>query len=404
MFMGKEDSKWNDTFLTPFSLKTDPYAEQIISDIIAEKGFIALRNLFTALSNDHSEIIKSTTLHQSVIDYFNTEMSLPVWADQSKIKLAQAVYLRFAPQIALILNFKALPLCYACKNGAMALTATGRLTGADKDPGKIVRRLFETSQMVINVMSPGGFLPAGKGIVTVKKVRLYHAAIRSFLLNQQTEEFKWDVSKYGCPINQEEMAGTLMAFSALVIDGLNKVGAVMTEEEKDAYIHCWNIVGHFIGLDPALFPTSYNDAWNLGIAIINKNKEESNNGKLLTANLLMFSDNFFGDTILTKMLFNAIPQYLITYFINDVSQKIEVDILKIVGANKKINFFNRIKGKIFIKIITLVSQEEDKDAFVRKLFTKTTSKFLQGVINQHLKIYNTPFYIPSSLKESWKMN
>ena len=51
----------------------------------------------------------------------------------------------------------------------------------------------------------------------------------------------------------------------------------------------------------------------------------------------------------------------------------------------------------------MVSKEENKDAFIRKVFIKLTSKFLQGVIDQHLKTYNTAFYIPSSLKESWNM-
>src|SRR6185312_7709199 len=122
------EQKWDADFLNTMSLKTDPYAEQIIQDIIADKGFAELRNLFTSLSNDHQEITTNSGLPQAVITYFNAETTLPVWADESKIKIAQQAYARFAPQIALLLNFKALPLCYACKNGAKVLAATGRLT------------------------------------------------------------------------------------------------------------------------------------------------------------------------------------------------------------------------------------------------------------------------------------
>src|ERR1700756_361893 len=173
------EQKWDVDFLNAMSLKTDPYAEQVIKDIIADKGFAELRNLFTSLSNDQEEITKNASLPQAVITYFNAETTLPAWADENKIKIAQKAYARFAPQIALLLNFKALPLCYACKNGAKVLAATGRLTESNGNVSRAVRRLFETSQMVINVMSPGGLSPKGKGIVTVKKVRLYHAAIRT---------------------------------------------------------------------------------------------------------------------------------------------------------------------------------------------------------------------------------
>jgi len=395
------DQKWDVDFLNSMSLKTDPYAEQIIADIIAEKGFTELRNLFTMLSNDHQEVTASSDLPLALVQYFNAEMTLPAWADENKIKLAQDAYARFAPQIALILNFKALPLCYACKNGAKALAHTGRLSETkNKNVARAARRLFETSQMVINVMSPGGLSPHGKGIVTVKKVRLYHAAIRSYLMHQKT----WSVEEFGVPINQEEMAGTLMAFSALVIDGLEHIGGQLSEEEKDAYIHCWNIVGHFIGMDPSLYPTSFKNGWDLGIIIINKNKDESGDGKELTKTLLDFSATFFSATLFDKLFFGFLPQYLVEYFIQDVSQKTNTDILKLLGADKKLSRFKRLKGRLFIKIITAVSKEENKDALVRKVFSKLTRKFMQGVIDQHLKTYNTAFYIPDSLKQSWKMN
>jgi hypothetical protein len=258
--------------------------------------------------------------------------------------------------------------------------------------------------MVINVMSPGGLSPHGKGIVTVKKVRLYHAAIRTYLMHPHKGQEPWDTAKYGAPINQEEMAGTLMAFSALVIDGLNEIGAKLSTEKKDAYIHCWNIVGHFIGLDASLYPTSYQSGWNLGITIITKNKDESIEGKALTKTLLDFSATFFAANFFDKLFFASLPQFFTEYFIKDVSKTTKSDLLQLLGVEKKLGFFSKLKGRLFIKIISMVSKEENKDALIRKLFTKLTSKFLQGVIDQHLKTYNTAFYIPPSLKASWKMN
>ncbi len=394
--------KWNVDFLKSMSFETDILAENLIQEIVNDNDFGELRHLFTHL-NDNNDIAQNPNLHPSVINYFKNEMDLPAWADKNKIEIAQNVYLRFAPQIAIVLNFKALPLCYVCKNGAKVLTATGRLTGGDKDIARTMRRLFETSQMVINVMSPGGFDVEGKGIITVKKVRLYHAAIRYFLLHPKYNPHGWDVETFGKPINQEEMAGTLMAFSALVLDGIEQMGATLTVEEKDAYMHCWNIVGHFIGLSPKLYPDTFNEGWELGIEIIKRNNDESADGKQLTKSLLDFSTNFLNDTLIDKLLMDTLPYYLINYYVKDVSKTIKIDIVKTLGVNKKLNIWDNFKGWIFVFILKKLTKIENKSSIFRYIFTRFSQKFLQGMINQHLKTYNTEFYIPSSLKESWNL-
>jgi hypothetical protein len=394
-------NKWEDTFLQAMSLQTDPLAENIISDITKGNNFGALRGIFTTLSKNHDEIINNSILPKSAIDYFNTELSLPSWADPAKIATAQLVYAKYGPQIALILNFKALPLCYACKNGAKVLASTGRLSPGDVS--KTMRRLFETSQMVMNVMSPGGLLPKGEGIVTIKKVRLYHAAIRFFLKNPPPKEPAWDTAHYGEPINQEEMAGTLMAFSALVLNGLEQLGAEISKDEKDAYMHCWNIVGHFIGLDPKLYPADFNEGWDLGIAIINRNHEACVESKLLTKSLLDFSENFFTRSFIDKILFGNLPSYLLRFFVENVEIKINANILAEVGADTNLSYLTRLRGKVFIFFIKAGTDAEDHNFLVRKIVSTYGLKFLKGLVQQYLHTYQTPFYIPGSLKESWKM-
>src|ERR1700752_4805540 len=188
--------KYNPDFLKKMSLLTDPECETIIGDIAAGQDFTALRGLFKQL-NSNGETSASNALPDSVIHYFNTNNQLPEWADQNKIKIAQEVFAQNGPEIALILNYKALPLCYSCKNGAKVLATTGRLMTQGDDTTKMMRRLLETSQMVINVMTEGGLSPNGAGIITVKKVRLYHAAIRYFLLNSGKHSVVWDADIYG---------------------------------------------------------------------------------------------------------------------------------------------------------------------------------------------------------------
>jgi hypothetical protein len=261
-----------------------------------------------------------------------------------------------------------------------------------------MRRLLETAQMVINVMSPGGLSPQGKGIITVKKVRLYHAAIRYFLLNKKYNPVGWDIEMYGEPINQEEMAGTLMSFSALTLNGLDQLGVELTDIEKDAYMHCWSIVGHFIGLSPELYPTNYKDGWELGVAIIKRNQHESADGIFLTKSLLDFSKQFF-----ISSFFRQMPEYLINYFVKDVSDKIGVDILKLLGVNKKVPLRIKFFGWLFLKLMKIGHEFEEHSALIRKLMHRYSLKYMQALIHNYLKNYNVEFHIPDSLNTSWKI-
>lgn len=400
--MSENSPKWNDEFLKSMSIKTDPFAENLMKEIAEEGGFNQLRELFASLNNNN-KTVSGTEINSIIANYFNTNMDLPSWAEAKKIKLAQEVYTRYCPQVALILNFNALPICYTCKNGAKVLVATGRLTGKNEDVSRTFRRLFETSSIVMDVMSPGGLSPEGNGIVTAKKVRLYHAAIRYFLLNEKYNPKGWDIENLGAPINQEEMAGTLMAFSALVLEGLEQLGAILTNEEKDAYMHCWLIAGHFLGLEPELFPKNFKEGFELGISIIKRNNQESEESKILTIALLDFSTHLFRKTAFERIILTNIPYYLIGFFVDNISNKIDVNLTNVLGIDKKLSPYSRFKGKVFISTIRLVTKLEGRNRLFRILYSKVSLKFLKRITEFYLKKYNAEFYIPSSLKESWNM-
>jgi hypothetical protein len=394
-----KSQKWTPEFLKQMSLLTDPTAESIITEIAVGEDFGNLRDLFKSLdSNDDTAL--NSELPASVINYFNTNNTLPSWADHKKIKIAQQIFATFGPQISLILNYKALPLCYSCRNGAKILATTGRLGSVNGDTSKMMRRLLETSQMVINVMSEGGLDENGAGIISVKKIRLYHAAIRYFISDPKHNTKGWDSNYYGLPINQEELAGTLTAFSALVINGLTQINVELTTEEKDAYTHCWNIVGHFIGLDPKLYPVSFQDAWDLGIAIIKRNHEESEDGKYLVDSLIKNSQNYFFKTELT----NHLPEYLISFFIEDVADAIGVDLAKILGVSNKFSLLERIGGKALLASLEITNEFEEHVPLVQKLLEKYSTAQLQELVNHYLEVNQVEFNIPNSLKDNWNMN
>lgn len=385
--------KWTEEFLLEMSTKTDPYAEKLVQDIIKDKGFEELRVLFRSL-NDNDDKNDNVEVPLAIKEYFNKETTLPNWADEHKIKVAQEVFLKYGPEISLLLNYKSLPLCYVSKNGAKVLALSGRLVAHGDNTTKLARRLLETAQMVINVMAPGGFDPQGKGIITVKKVRLYHAAIRTFIKSPHSNRLGWDITTDGEPINQEEMAGTQMAFSALIIKGLENLGIDLSKEEKDAYIHCWNIVGHFIGVDPSLYPQTYEEGWELGVAIIKRNCKKSDDGELLTSSLIEFSKNF-----LPGKMFDGLPVHFINLFIQDVGKVIGQDINHVLNIPKK----NDRLLRFVIGFIDATNVLTRWNNFLGRRFPRFNVLLLQGMISFHLKTNNVEFYIPPSLKSNWKL-
>ena len=87
----------------------------------------------------------------------------------------------------------------------------------------------------------------------------------------------------------------------------------------------------------------------------------------------------------------------------NVEEKIGADILLEIGAKKKLSFYQNLKGKVFIYFFRKATDAEDHNFFIRKIVSTYGLRFLKGMIQQYLHTYQTPFYIPASLKESWKM-
>ena len=67
---------------------------------------------------------------------------------------------------------------------------------------------------------------------------------------------KWDSEYYGQPINQEDMAVTILSFSVNVLETIEKttLRGSLTRSDQDAYIHLWRYIGYLIGVHEDLNP------------------------------------------------------------------------------------------------------------------------------------------------------
>ena len=373
--------------LEVFRSQADPLADQVIETIMNHKDARSISQLFDQLirNNDYTKV----DLPQEVQSYFEKTGQLPAWADQSKIKVGQQVFADYGPSICLLLLCKSLPEAYSCKKGAQVMFQTGRMEqGKDGSLERFTRRLMETSQFVMNVCSPGGFDENGNGLITAQKVRLIHATIRYYI----QKSGHWDVDSLGLPINQEDLAGTLQSFSALIIEGLKSLGIELSESEREGYFHVWRVAGHIVGLDSELNPEKYDNGLKLGYAILNHQQGKSEAGVTLTQAVIHFMDQ-----VMPGNLFQHSPAILMRYLLGDET----ADLLEIPAED---GLWAEVLPRITREIFHAEQKWEKRSPLFRELSEHLSIAMLNGLLHYFNDYKTIRFYIPPSLQENWKLN
>ena len=178
-------------------------------------------------------------------DYLEHAYAVPTWVNWDAIEHARRVNLGFANVRGIALLVSSLVEGYSLSKAAHVLIATGRL---HQD---VLKRIYETSQMSHNINVPNGIKPGQPGHRTIMEVRLLHAMVRKYLRQRG-----WDTSLYDEPINQEDMAFTVIEFDYLSIRGMERMGAEMSADDKAASQHLWQYAAYLNGVDECMIPRS----------------------------------------------------------------------------------------------------------------------------------------------------
>jgi hypothetical protein len=223
--------------------------------------------------------------------------ALPEWADRKQLEDGQLFLREHGLEIGSALFFASLPMSYTAARGARVLTRTAELT-----TGRTTRRLAETLQMHLDVMGVEDgktpLEPGTRGSAAVRGVRLFHAAVR--LMIHTDREVQWDETELGRPINQEDLLGTLIVFTLVVLDALETLGVDFDSPKARAarkgYVHYWLVVGHLLGIDYERLrkgelsskepPLDLNELRLLQTAIFRRQAEPSLGGQTLMSSLL----------------------------------------------------------------------------------------------------------------------
>lgn len=378
----KKANQWDQDFLQSKRQIADPKVDAMVEAIMEKQKEKEVNHIFRAIVNNNDALPEDT--HPDIKAFFEETGQLPEWADPDLIKMGQLIYLRHGLPIAMLLFYKSLPECYTGAKGAEVLIHSNRLNQRFGSQDAMARRLAETGLFIYNTMMPKGLDAEGQGIRAAQKVRLIHAVIRYFI-----KKHGWDVEKNGMPINQEDMAGTLMSFSALVLEGLDILGIDFNETEREAYIHCWRVIGHIMGVQEDLIPVNAEDSLALGHAIIDHQKAKSEAGQKLAQALLAFCNNKapffihkdFHINMLNILMGRELAELLSLPEVNKWQAKAFYKSVKVYSGVRE--FFDHII--IFDLPIQLVD----------RLLLKISISYLS-----HNKVIN--FYMPPSLTADWE--
>ena len=263
-----------DAILDAARRRGDALADATVADVFKAGDTAAVAALMSALMRDDQ---RPGAMPPPVLAYLQRTSAVAA-RDGAIAQTGERVFAEHGPEIMMLLCCYSLPSSYAAKKGVQVLHRTAYLA---KRPN---RRLFETAQFIVDVLSPGGLGPGGRGVRTAQKVRLMHAAIRHLIAVDAANP--WDVGELGVPINQEDLLGTLMTFTWLILDGLARMGAKLTAQEQQAYLDTWLAVGLLMGIEPQLLPKTVADAKATTALIERRQIAESTQGREMTAALL----------------------------------------------------------------------------------------------------------------------
>ncbi|GMQ23859.1 oxygenase MpaB family protein [Algoriphagus sp. oki45] len=311
---------YTDSFFDELRQKEDPLADKAVLFLIQSPKHVSVINgwkmIPEAFPDDFPEELK---------DFFQFYLDKAQGADKNLLARAQAFFEKRGDLYLAMLGFYSLPYCYAFADGAEVLVRSNRIVD------QIGERLGETSAFVMEIFKPGAFFESREAYLVCAKVRLIHAFSRFFIRRYAQD---WDDS-FGKPVNQEDMLGTNLAFSFIVLRGLTKMGFAPTERQQADVLCYWKWVGELMGIDVTFWPDTPKEAIELDRHIRKRHLKSSAAGKKLIRSLISFYEEAIPEPIIQTQV-----QGILRFFLG----KEPADVL---GLEKGISYSGDILGLMF---------------------------------------------------------
>ncbi|GAB3127943.1 oxygenase MpaB family protein [Tsukamurella serpentis] len=182
--------------------------------------------------------------------FFESVETVPEWVDWEQILLGGRLLRSGGADGFAVARDVSLLGGYLFSGFNQTLLRTGAL---EKGSNK---RFAETSQWALDVIAPDGLRPGGAGYRSTLHVRYIHAMVRRHVMAMPD----WDYRRFGLPINQTDMAATLVgALIAPVTSGIG-LGMLAAPDEYRAAAHLTRYVGTLMGVHDDFLPRGFRDS------------------------------------------------------------------------------------------------------------------------------------------------
>lgn len=374
---------WTDEHLDRMRLTADPIADGIIADYFSHARERDPHDLLIELMNNR--VVRhrhgsgrEAMPHELVEALMQADPPPPI--DQATLRRAQRLFQDYGPEILTMLGYLSLPTAYCLSNAIHPLAMTGYL---ERRP---MRRVIETSQLVIDVLKRDGLTPDGDGVISTYEVRLMHAAIRYLI---SATHARWEPD-WGHPINQEGMAATLMTFSLVVLRGFDRLGVHLFEEDRASFMAAWLHVGRMMGIDPSLIPADETGAGDLWAAITRR----------------QLKGNEVGERLMHALM-DAFRQQLPPWYPKEVNSSIARFYLGEHLADglgvPRHSFFDAF-GQVFGRLYGRIDSMAHAFPLGREAYRWYSREYIMGIVLQGRgHDQRAPFDLPLELSDFWKV-
>lgn len=286
---------YTDSLFDDLRQKQDELADKAAASLIRSPDWVKLINSWQVIPEQFPEEFSI-----GVKDFFEFYKERGSSFDPITLERGQHFFEKNGEMYTAMLGFYSLPYCYAFADGAEVLVRSKRIIDS------IGERLGETGSFVMEIFKPGAFITEKSAFLVCAKVRLIHAFSRYFI-SQYAKD--WNPA-FGKPVNQEDMMGTNIAFSQIVIRGLLKLGITVTEEEHQTLLAYWKWIGEMIGIDVSYWPETSKEAFELDKHIRRRHIRASEAGQKLTLALLNFYRKSIPDPVLSDQVEGIVSFFL----------------------------------------------------------------------------------------------
>ena len=187
------------------------------------------------------------------------------------------------------------------------------------------------------------------------------------------------------------MAFVILTFSYVGLRSMDRLEVAVSDEEREAYVHAWSVIGHVMGVKDEYLVHSYAEAQRVFELIKARRKGASPEGQALTAALL----DWMQDEM--PLLLRALPREMMCQLM-DPQDLVLLGIESEEPSHVKDSFWHGV-----MNVVEAVVEGFESLPMGRRAAEAMFTRIVRRVWESEKVWMAESFALPPSLQESWRL-